>query len=130
KTYSGTCNLLTDRRLNAIILSGTREDVAARVEEYHQAGKVLPVIQPILQEEDQVGEVVAAAVEYGTFAGGAGRLGATVEEPVPGLTAVGTSTERAPSLGGHLARRAAAWYEIIRPFSLTASTVPVATARA
>ena len=128
--YHGAANLMPDELLDAFILCGTREDLAARVDEYHQAGMDLPVIQPILQEEDQVREVVAAAVEYGTVARGTVRLGAAAGEPVPGLTAVGASTERAPGLGGRLARRAAAWYEIIRPFSLTASTVPVATAGA
>src|SRR5262249_61483179 len=55
--YHGAAQLMPDELLDAFILCGTRDVVAARAEDYQRAGMTLPVLQPVLQEEGQVGAV-------------------------------------------------------------------------
>lgn len=110
--YHGAASLIPDEMLDAFLLCGTREDVAARVWEYREAGMDLPVLQPVVQEEEQVRLVFDAAVSYGA------ERGTAVAAPQP------IDRERL-SVAGRLRRRVGAWYEIARPFSFTASTVPV-----
>jgi len=157
--YHRAAGLIPDELLDAFMLCGTRQEVAARAAEYHRAGMDRPVLQPVLQQEDQVREVLAAAVEYGT-AREAAPVQATVGQGVaagrgareapdgsrpagapsgwpgpagaahlPGQRRLGLDEQRL-GLGPRLRRRAAAWSEIVRPFSFTASTVPVAAAGA
>jgi 1,4-dihydroxy-2-naphthoate octaprenyltransferase len=79
-----------------------------------------PLLQPIVQEEDQVRAVLEAAVIYGSEGRvGAGALGSTVARS--GATAV----ER-EGVVGRAWRKLGAVYEVTRPFSFTASLVPVA----
>jgi 1,4-dihydroxy-2-naphthoate polyprenyltransferase len=121
--YHGAARLIPDDLLDAFMLCGTREEVAAKAAAYQQAGMDLPLLQPVLQEEDQVREVIAAAREYGAAA------------PAPAAAPV-TAAAPAAELGeregvrARLGRRLGAWVEITRPFSFTASTVPVAAAGA
>jgi 1,4-dihydroxy-2-naphthoate polyprenyltransferase len=127
--YHQAAGLIPDELLDAFLLCGRREDVATRVAQYHEAGMDLPVLQPVLQSEDQVGEILAAGVQYAaegdralvTAAGGAGRQKSRNESPFE------TSRLSGPT---RVKRRLGAWYEIMRPFSFTASTVPVAAAGA
>jgi 1,4-dihydroxy-2-naphthoate octaprenyltransferase len=128
--YHRAANLIPDELLDAFMLCGTREEVAAGAAAYHQAGMDLPLLQPVLQTEDQVREVLAAAVEYGRSAPAPAAAPAA---PVP--AAASPAPAAAADLGGAAsperrrpwtARRLAAWFEIARPFSFTASTVPVA----
>jgi 1,4-dihydroxy-2-naphthoate octaprenyltransferase len=139
--YHTAANLIPDEMLDAFLLCGTREDVAARAWAYHQAGMDLPVLQPVVQDEDQVQKLLDAAVLYGTQkvpvpARADARREVVV---VPQLAGEVAEAARAPSsladdrmLGpwARLRRRAAAWYEIVRPFSFTASVTPVAAAGA
>jgi 1,4-dihydroxy-2-naphthoate octaprenyltransferase len=133
--YHKAAGLIPDELLDAFMLCGTREDVAAGAAAYHQAGMDLPVLQPVLQDEAQVGEVLAAAVQYGTTAlraltTGAGKRAAPDDPLVPVGAGGGLDGGQRLGLGARLGRRAAAWFEIARPFSFTASTVPVAAAGA
>jgi 1,4-dihydroxy-2-naphthoate octaprenyltransferase len=161
--YHRAAGLIPDDLLDAFMLCGTREEVAAGAAAYQQAGMDRPVLQPVLQDQDQVREVLAAAVDYGSAslpaaAGAAapvpapaGRAAATVSRlPRPGHQAAGDTQagagpwgmapaggqrrlgldEQRLGLGARLGRRLAAWSEIVRPFSFTASTVPVAAAGA
>jgi 1,4-dihydroxy-2-naphthoate octaprenyltransferase len=116
------------------MLCGTREEVAARTAAYHQAGMDLPLLQPVLQEEGQVREVLAAAAEYGRSAvAAAAPVPAAVPAaagPVAPTAAPDSATRRRRGAGARLGRRLGAWSEIARPFSFTASTVPVAVAGA
>ncbi len=133
--YHRAANLIPDELLDAFMLCGTREEVAAGAAAYHQAGMDLPLLQPVLQNEDQVREVLAAAVEYGQAAqvpaaapaarvpGTAGPASAAAGAPAGTAPEPAAGVER-PRRGA--ARRLAAWFEIARPFSFTASTVPVA----
>jgi 1,4-dihydroxy-2-naphthoate octaprenyltransferase len=186
--YHRAANLIPDELLDAFMLCGTREEVAEGAAAYHAAGMDLPLLQPVLQTEDQVREMLAAATEYGNAAlvaprpASAAATSAAISGPrgeVPTVTAkLGAGTLAAPgspgvaagepagrtasgeSIGepaggtasgaaagapggtaprdtrgsrggtavgaGGLRRRLGAWAEIIRPFSFTASTVPVA----
>jgi 1,4-dihydroxy-2-naphthoate octaprenyltransferase len=122
--YHGAAQLMPDELLDAFMLCGTREEVAAGAGEYHRAGMTLPVLQPVLQHESQVGAVLDAAVDYGTQAA-AGSAWAPVGAP-----ARQALEAQRLSLVGRAQRRLGAWFEIVRPFSFTASTVPVAAAGA
>src|SRR2546429_9153677 len=65
-------NLIPDDLLDAFILCGTRREVADRAWEYHEAGMSLPLLQPVVQDEEQTMAVLDAAVAYGTAAPGTG----------------------------------------------------------
>jgi 1,4-dihydroxy-2-naphthoate octaprenyltransferase len=106
-------SLIPDQLLDAFILCGTRREVADRAWEYHEAGMDLPLLQPVVQDEEQTAAVLEAAVAYGrTEAGTVASRAALDAQKKSGLA----------SLRGRLG----AYYEIARPFSFTASTVPVA----
>src|SRR5205823_11475596 len=65
--YHRAGELIPDELLDAFILCGTVDEVAARAHAYHEeAGMDVPLLQPILQEEAQVSAVLDAAVRYGT----------------------------------------------------------------
>ena len=110
-------SLIPDELLDAFILCGTRREVADRAWEYHEAGMDLPLFQPVVQDEEQTSAVLDAAVAYGTAETGAVAARAALDAQKKG--AVAGLRDR---LGGY--------YEIARPFSFTASTVPTAVAGA
>ncbi len=111
--YTTAGGLIPDDLLDAFILCGTRREVADRAWEYHEAGMHLPLLQPVVQDEDQVSAVLDAAIAYGTAEAGA--IGARA--------ALGAQRKgAAASLRDHIG----AYWEIARPFSFTASTLPVA----
>ncbi|HET6749916.1 MAG TPA: prenyltransferase, partial [Actinomycetes bacterium] len=70
----------------------------------------------------QAGATPAGAAQAGAVPAGAARPG--LDDRRAGLD------DRRLGVGARLARRAGAWAEIVRPFSFTASTVPVAAAGA
>jgi 1,4-dihydroxy-2-naphthoate octaprenyltransferase len=110
--YTGASELIPDELLDAYILCGTRREVAARAHEYHDAGMDLPILQPVVQEEAQVAATLDAAVMYGSGeVGSAARVALAAQKK--------TFTQAARDTFGAL-------WEIARPFSFTASTVPVA----
>src|SRR5438477_4127309 len=105
--------LIPDELLDAFLLCGTADEVAARAWEYHEAGMQVPLLQPIVQDEDQVSAVLRAAVTYGR----AGEVTVRSQRAALGAQRLGT-TDRAW-------RRLKGAYEIVRPFSFTASVVPI-----
>ena len=109
--------LIPDELLDAFILCGTVPEVARRAAAYHdEAGMDVPLLQPVLQEESQVNAVLDAAVLYGTArTGPIMPAGAPVPRPAAAEGKVGALTRRARG----------AW-EVVRPFSFTASLLPVA----
>ncbi len=110
--YTGASALIADDLLDAYILCGTRKEIAARTHEYHDAGMDLPILQPVVQEEAQVAALFDAAVMYGSGeVGSAARVALAAQKK--------TFTQAARDSVGAL-------WEIARPFSFTASTVPVA----
>lgn len=114
--YHRAAQLIPDELVDAFLLCGTREEVAAKAERFREVGMDLPILQPVVQEDAQVEAVIEAAALYGS--GGA-------VDRVRGVRRqrAAESTDR---IG--LLRRARGWVEITRPFALTASIVPVSTA--
>src|SRR5439155_3426778 len=129
--YHAAAQLIPDEMLDAFLLCGTEEEVAARATEYHGAGMDVPVLQPVVQEDEQIEAMFRAAELYAgqdtsrAVVGGPSRPGS---EPVgePGARPAGTRTltDERLRVTTRLLRHAAAWLEIIRPFRFTASAVP------
>src|SRR2546425_214583 len=110
--YTGAGALIADDLLDAYILCGTRREVAERAHAYHEAGMDLPLLQPVVQEEAQVQALLEAAVLYGSAeVGSAARVALAAQRKT-------FAQQTRDQLG--------ALWEIARPFSFTASTVPVA----
>jgi 1,4-dihydroxy-2-naphthoate octaprenyltransferase len=111
------------------MLCGTREDVAAKAMAYHaKAGLGLPLLQPVVQDEHQVDELIAAATMYAALpaASTASALGSGAPAEVGGERPTdGLADDRRLGLGGMLRRRAGGVWEILRPFAYTASVVPI-----
>ncbi|HEX9237037.1 MAG TPA: LLM class flavin-dependent oxidoreductase, partial [Actinomycetota bacterium] len=51
--YHGAAQLIPDELLDAFLLCGTRDDIASRVWDYHHAGMALPILQPVVQVDEQ-----------------------------------------------------------------------------
>jgi 1,4-dihydroxy-2-naphthoate polyprenyltransferase len=116
--YHRAGELIPDDLLDAFILCGTVDEVAARASAYHDAGMDVPLLQPILQEEAQVNAVLDAAVAYASGATlpplGEGRVGASLPPP-----------RGEGKVGAGIGRRIGGAWEVVRPFSFTASLLPV-----
>ena len=110
--YTGAGALIADELLDAYILCGTKREVAERAAAYHEAGMSLPLLQPVVQEEAQVAALLETAALYG-----AAEVGSAPR------AALGAQRKATSAV---LADRVGALWEIARPFSFTASTVPVA----
>jgi 1,4-dihydroxy-2-naphthoate octaprenyltransferase len=135
--YHEAGKLIPDDLLDAFMLCGTRDDVAARAMEFHsQTGLNLPLLQPVVQDETQTLELIEAARLYAALplpaaaresVGVAAAVGsATSESPAAsGVRLSGLSDDRRLSLPERAWRRAGAAYEVLRPFAYTASAIPV-----
>lgn len=121
--YTRAGSLIPDELLDAFLACGTVDEVAVKALEYHEAGMDVPLLQPILQEDEQVERVLQAGVLYATD----GRIATAASLSRWGAGSSPALAAR-PSLGLRVWRRAEAWYEITRPFSLTASIIPVSAA--
>lgn len=122
--YHGAAALIPDELVDAFLLCGPKDHLVTRTDEYTQAGMTLPILQPVVQTDAQIEAVLAAARCYGGTVGGRReRPAADGGEPVGAAAA--TAVTALP-----LRRRLLALGEIARPFSLTASAVPVAAAGA
>jgi 1,4-dihydroxy-2-naphthoate octaprenyltransferase len=142
-------NLIPDELLDAFMLCGTREDVAAAAVRYHtEANLELPLLQPVLQEEAQIEELLAAArlfaaapdpahaageagrvpvLSAATAAGASAASSAAIPLDIAGYPAsAGLADDRTLTLGSRVRRRAGAVWEVVRPFAYTASVIPVA----
>lgn len=132
--YTTAGRLIPDELLDAFMLCGTRDDVAAKAMAYHaQAGLQLPLLQPVLQEDDQIDELIAAAQLYAEMPMPATSTTAAASEPVavgaPGAVqepaGVGLADDRRLGPVEVIRRRVGATWEILRPFAYTASVIPV-----
>jgi 1,4-dihydroxy-2-naphthoate octaprenyltransferase len=129
--FHEAAGLIPDELLDAFMLCGTAEQVAQGALAFHRrAGLELPLLQPVLQEEAQVGELIEAAGIYGRLTDAAAERWGLPAEREAGETLGG---ESAPPLVAdaltpweRLRRRFGAAWEVIRPFSFTASIIPVA----
>ncbi len=118
--YTRAARLIPDEVVDSVILCGTPEQVAARADEYRQAGMDLPLLQPVVQDDEQTEGVIQAAVHYG-------RATAPAVDPAPVGAGAAARAETADA-GRGLARVLRATTEITRPFSLTAAVMPVLAA--
>jgi 1,4-dihydroxy-2-naphthoate octaprenyltransferase len=137
-------NLIPDELLDAFMLCGTREDVAAGAMAFHAGtGLHLPLLQPVLQEDRQIDELIAAAAIYASIPDRAAVpvAGADAGTPFPvatpamggvssggavaGAVTLNLADDRRLTGGERARRRAGALYEILRPFAFTASVIPV-----
>lgn len=116
--YHGAAQLIPDELVDAFLLCGTREEVAAGAERFNQAGMDLPILQPVVQEQAQVEAVLDAAVLYGSAGAPATASGSHQRRPADSSQGIG------------FGRRVRGWVEVTRPFALTASVVPVSAAAA
>ena len=139
--------LVPDELLDAFMLCGTREDVAAKALAFHRdAGLDLPLLQPVLQEDRQIDELVAAARLYArevrrepiAAAHGAAPVAVATadrraaesgteaaDEDLPVAASVGLADDHRLGFVSRIRRRTGAIWEILRPFAYTASVVPV-----
>jgi 1,4-dihydroxy-2-naphthoate octaprenyltransferase len=127
--YTTAGNLIPDELLDAFMLCGTREDVAAGAMAFHvETGLQLPLLQPVLQEDRQIDELIAAAAIFAsvpdTASAGAGDAPVTVTTP-SGPAARTLADDRRLGLLERSRRRVAGLVEIARPFAFTASAIPV-----
>ena len=113
--YHRAAELLPDELVEAFILCGTADEIAERASAFADAGLQWPLLQPVVQDDEQVAGVIAAAVAFG----------AARADPTAAPAAGRPSAAASAGAGGAWRRLAALW-EVTRPFSLTASSVPVA----
>ncbi|MGZ6270963.1 MAG: LLM class flavin-dependent oxidoreductase [Candidatus Limnocylindrales bacterium] len=121
--------LIPDELLDAFMLCGTREDVAAGAQRFHdEAGLGLPLLQPVVQEDAQIEAILEAARLYGEARSGVGVGAADRAAGATGVSPAAASLADDHDLGltSRLRRRAGAVWEILRPFAFTASIIPVA----
>jgi 1,4-dihydroxy-2-naphthoate polyprenyltransferase len=126
--YTTAGNLIPDELLDAFMLCGTREDVAAGAMAFHvETGLQLPLLQPVLQEDRQIDELIAAAATYADLRSPvpAATPGEDASAERPAAVATSIADDRGLGVGERLRRRAGAINEILRPFSFTASAIPV-----
>jgi 1,4-dihydroxy-2-naphthoate octaprenyltransferase len=129
--FHEAAGLIPDELLDAFMLCGTPEQVAEGALAFHlRAGLEVPLLQPVLQEASQVEELLDAARIYGQLTDAAAeRWGLPVERDAPESP---SSTTPPVTIGDaltpweRLRRRAGTAWEVIRPFSFTASIIPVA----
>lgn len=129
--YHTAAELIPDEMLDAFMLVGTRDQVAEGAQRFHDAGMNLPIIQPVLQEEAQVKAALDAAELYGSVASRAAPIAERQTETIaiPTRQAPGLLDNRL-ALSEKIWRRASAYYEIARPFSMSASAMSVLAAGA
>ncbi len=130
--FHTAAGLIPDELLDAFMLCGTAEQVAEGALAFHdRAGLELPLLQPILQEEAQVGALLEAAEIYGRLPEAAAeRWGQAIDRPeadgVGAAAATAALADERLTPADWLRRRTGAIWEVLRPFSFTASLTPVA----
>jgi 1,4-dihydroxy-2-naphthoate polyprenyltransferase len=126
--FHTAAGLIPDEMLDAFMLCGTAEEVAAGALAFHErCGLELPLLQPILQEEAQIGALLEAAQIYGRLPEAAAERWGSLADDVAGATSpVPALVDERLSAADWLRRRAGAVWEVLRPFSFTASLTPVA----
>ena len=125
--YHKAAELIPDDMLDAFMLCGTPEEVAEGAASYNDAGMTTPVIQPIVQEDDQMQKIIQSAYLYGAMEV------QHSESPVKAAAEIDTRNNRENdglNVFERAWRRFSAMVEIARPFSFTASSIPVLAAGA
>lgn len=125
--YHNAAELIPDDMLDAFMLCGTPEEVAEGAVRFNEAGMNTPIIQPVVQEDDQIQLTLEAAALYGSLSA---KETAPSRETVSAIGSVVTRPDDRLSIVDRAWRRFSAWVEIARPFSFTASAIPVLAAGA
>jgi 1,4-dihydroxy-2-naphthoate octaprenyltransferase len=137
--YHEAGKLIPDELLDAFMLCGTREDVAARAMAFHvETGLNLPLLQPVVQDETQTLELIETAKIYAAMPMAAPARASAVVPAIVGVASAETPTtdegaahgrglqgDRRLGLLERGRRRLGAAYEVLRPFAYTASAIPV-----
>ncbi len=126
--FHAAAGLIPDELLDAFMLCGTIDEVAAGALAFHErAGLELPLLQPVLQEEGQVGALIQAAEAYGRLPDAGGeRFGAAAMGAAAAVTGGASAVvDDRLSAAERLRRRVASVWEVVRPFSFTASVIPI-----
>ena len=125
--YHKAAELIPDEMLDAFMLCGTSEEVAGAAARYNEAGMDMPILQPILQEDEHIQPILEAAELYGSMA-----VKETVSLTAPVKESVMVASDPLDRLNPfeRAWRKFSAWTEIARPFSLTGAYTPVAVAGA
>ena len=128
--FTSAGNLIPDELLDAFMLCGTREDVAAGAMAFHTVtGLQLPLLQPVLQEDRQIDELIGAAAIYASIPDPVSDAGTLDAVPTGRATTdpvrLSLADDRTLGLGDRVRRRVGALYEILRPFAFTASVIPI-----
>lgn len=124
--YHKAAQIIPDDMLDAFMLCGTPEEVAEGAARYNEAGMTTPIIQPVLQDEDQVPLALEAAALYGSVAV---KETMSVRETAAVLSS-GEKRDDRLNIFERAWRKFSGFSEIARPFSFTASTIPVLSAGA
>jgi len=125
--FHTAASLIPDEMLDAFMLCGTAEEVAAGALAFHErSGLELPLLQPILQEEAQIGALLEAARIYGRLPDAAAERWGQAAEEADVVAAATPLAEERLTPADWLRRRVGAVWEVLRPFSFTASLTPVA----
>ena len=125
--YHVAAELIPDDMLDAFMLCGTPEQVAEGAARYNEAGMDTPIIQPVVQEDDQVQLAIQAAALYGSLAS-AEKMPARGAGPA--VVSSGKASENKIGFAEAAWRKFSGFVEIARPFSFTASSIPVLAAGA
>jgi 1,4-dihydroxy-2-naphthoate octaprenyltransferase len=134
--FHEAAQLIPDELLDAFMLCGTREDVAEQALAFHlKAGLDMPLLQPVLQEDRHVRDLIEAAKLYASLpealpADSERRESVAAVETRPSLPPVPTrggvlQGDRTLSGPERIRRRAGAAWEIVRPFAYTVTVIPV-----
>jgi 1,4-dihydroxy-2-naphthoate octaprenyltransferase len=127
--YHQAAGLIPDEMLDSFMLCGTAEEVAEAAARYNQAGMDTPILQPVLQQQDQVREVLLAASLYGSAqialpAAAAGSVAAREAARAGPAIQLAQRPDRL-TFFERAWRKFSAFVEVARPFSFTASSIPV-----
>ncbi|OGN74381.1 MAG: hypothetical protein A2X25_05690 [Chloroflexi bacterium GWB2_49_20] len=125
--FHKAAELIPDDMLDAFMLCGTPEEVAEGAARFNSAGMDTPIIQPVVQEDEQIQLALEAAVLYGSHAT---KELSSVFERVTISGSRGLQTEHHLGFAARFWRKFSAVVEIARPFSFTASSIPVLAAGA
>ncbi len=126
--FHKAAELIPDEMLDSFMLCGTSEDVAEAVSRYNDAGMTTPILQPVLQEEDQIRKILQAAQLYGSSAI---QSESTTHKSVYSFTSEKKLENRERlNAFGRAWRTGSGLTEITRPFSYTISLMPVLAASA
>ncbi len=128
--YHKAAQLIPDEVLDSFMLCGTPDEVAEGAARYNEAGMTTPILQPIIQEDEQIQKILQAGQLYGTAAYKEVARPAGMGSGLTVLNAGLSPQMDTLNIFERAWRKFGAAVEIARPFSFTASAIPVLAAGA